>query len=161
MLATDIIERFQRKLMSFVATRDGIDEAQPQGAIFGPKVMLINEFAGSGGDAMPWYFKRAKVGPLVGKRTWGGLVGRAGAPDLMDEGYVTAPSSGVWSPDGKWIAENIGVIPDVEVELDPRLVRQGKDPQLEKAIAIVMDELAKNPLPKPKRPAYPNYHKKK
>jgi tricorn protease len=161
MLATDIIERFQRKLMSFVATRDGADEVQPQGAIFGPKVMLINEFAGSGGDAMPWYFKRAKVGPLVGKRTWGGLVGRAGAPSLLDGGYVSAPSSGVWSPDGKWIAENIGVIPDVEVELDPKLVRQGKDPQLEKAIEIVMDELTKNPLPKPKRPAYPDYHKKK
>ena len=161
MLATDIIERFQRKLMSLVATRDGIDEVQPQGAIFGPKVMLINEFAGSGGDAMPWYFKRAKVGPLVGKRTWGGLVGRAGAPSLMDGGYVSSPSSGVWSPDGEWIAENIGVIPDIEVELDPKLVRQGKDPQLEKAIEIVMDELVKNPLPKPKRPSYPNYHKKK
>jgi tricorn protease len=161
MLATDIIERFQRKLMSLVATRDGADEVQPQGAIFGPKVMLINEFAGSGGDAMPWYFKRAKVGPLVGKRTWGGLVGRAGAPSLLDGGYVSAPSSGVWSPDGRWIAENIGIIPDVEVELDPELVRQGKDPQLEKAIEIVMDELTKNPLPKPKRPAYPDYHKKK
>jgi len=161
MLATDIIERFQRKMMSLVATRDGANEVQPQGAIFGPKVMLINEFAGSGGDAMPWYFKRAKVGPLVGKRTWGGLVGRAGAPSLLDGGYVSSPSSGVWSPDGKWIAENIGVLPDVEVELDPKLVRQGKDPQLEKAIEIVLDKLAKEPLSKPKRPAYPNYHKKK
>jgi len=161
MLATDIIERLQRKMMSLVATRDGVDEVQPQGAIFGPKVMLINEFAGSGGDAMPWYFKRAKVGPLVGKRTWGGLVGRAGAPQLMDGGMVTAPSSGVWSPDGHWIAENIGVFPDVEIELDPAIIRQGKDPQLEKAIAIVMEELIKNPVRKPKRPAYPNYHKKK
>jgi tricorn protease len=160
MLATDIIERFSRRMMSLVATRDGEDEVQPQGAIFGPKVMLINEFAGSGGDAMPWYFQRAKVGPLVGKRTWGGLVGRAGAPPLMDGGYVTAPSSGVWSPDGHWIAENVGVSPDVEVELDPALVRQGRDPQLDKAIEIVMAELAKNPLPKPKRPAYPDYHKK-
>ena len=160
MLATDIIERFGRKMMSLVATRDGEDEVQPQGAIFGPKVMLINEFAGSGGDAMPWYFQRAKVGPLVGKRTWGGLVGRAGSPSLMDGGYVTAPSSGVWSPDGHWIAENIGVIPDVEVEHDPELVRLGKDPQLDRAIEIVMDALAKNPLTKPKRPAYPDYHKK-
>ena len=123
--------------------------------------MLINEFAGSGGDAMPWYFKKAKVGPLVGKRTWGGLVGRAGAPSLMDGGFASAPSSGVWSPDGNWIAENIGVLPDVEVEYDPRLVRQGKDPQLDKAIEIILKKLAKNPLPKPKRPAYPNYHKKK
>ncbi|MBN1225284.1 MAG: PD40 domain-containing protein, partial [Candidatus Aminicenantes bacterium] len=161
MLATDIIERLQRKMMSLVATRDGVDEVQPQGAIFGPKAMLINEFAGSGGDAMPWYFQRAKVGPLVGKRTWGGLVGRAGAPRLMDGGFVSSPSSGVWSPDGHWIAENVGVSPDVEVELDPELVRQGKDPQLDKAIAIVMEELVKNPLPKPKRPAYPDYHKKK
>jgi tricorn protease len=161
MLATDIIERLGRKMMSLVATRDGLDEVQPQGAIFGPKVMLINEYAGSGGDAMPWYFKRAKVGPLVGKRTWGGLVGRAGAPQLLDGGFVSSPSSAVWSPDGHWIAENIGVFPDVEVELDPKLVRQNKDPQLDKAIAIVMDELAKNPLPKPKRPAYPNFHKKK
>jgi tricorn protease len=161
MLATDIIERLQRKMMSLVATRDGEDEVQPQGAIFGPKVMLINEFAGSGGDAMPWYFQRAKVGPLVGKRTWGGLVGRAGAPRLMDGGFVTAPSSAVWSPDGNWIAENIGVSPDVEVELDPALVRRGKDPQLDKAIEIIMNELAKKPLVKPKRPTYPNYHKKK
>ena len=109
---------------------------------------------------MPWYFQRAKVGPLIGKRTWGGLVGRAGAPRLMDGGYVSAPSSGVWSPDGHWIAENVGVSPDIEVELDPALVRQGQDPQLNKAVAVVLDELAKNPLSKPKRPAYPNYHKK-
>jgi len=160
MLATDIIERFGRKMMSLVATRDGEDEVQPQGAIFGPKVMLINEFAGSGGDAMPWYFQRAKVGPLVGKRTWGGLVGMAGAPSLMDGGFATAPAAGVWSPDGHWIAENVGVIPDVEIEHDPALVRQGKDPQLDKAIEIVMEGLAKNPPQKPKRPPYPDYHKK-
>ncbi|MFW6129235.1 MAG: S41 family peptidase [Candidatus Aminicenantaceae bacterium] len=161
MLATDIIERFKRKVMSFVATRDGKDEVQPQGAIFGPKVMIINEFAGSGGDAMPWYFKYAEVGPLIGKRTWGGLVGRAGAPSLMDGGYVTAPSSGVWSPEGHWIAENIGVKPDVEVEQDPELIRQGKDPQLNKAIEIVMKKLESNPPLKPERPPYPDHYKKK
>src|SRR5262249_36840940 len=70
-LATDIIEYLKRPLLSYVATRDGEDEPEPQGAIFGPKVMIINEFAGSGGDAMPWYFKRAGVGKLIGKRTWG------------------------------------------------------------------------------------------
>jgi tricorn protease len=160
-LATDIIERLTRKRMSLVATRDGADEEQPQGAIYGPKVMLINENAGSGGDAMPYYFRRAGVGPLVGKRTWGGLVGRAFAPRLMDGGFVSAPSSAVWSPEGEWIAENVGIAPDVEVEQDPKLVRMGQDPQLDKAIKIVLDELANNPLPKPKRPAYPNYHKKK
>jgi len=159
-LATDIIEFLQRKRLSQVATRDGEDEVQPQGAIFGPKVMLINEFAGSGGDAMPYYFKAAGVGPLIGKRTWGGLVGRAGGPALMDGGFVTAPSSGVWSPKSEWIAENVGVAPDIEVEHDPALVRQGKDPQLEKAIEVVMAELAKNPVRKPQRPAFPDHYKK-
>jgi tricorn protease len=159
-LATDIIELLKRQMLSLVATRDGENEVQPQGAIFGPKVMLINEFAGSGGDAMPYYFKAAATGPLIGKRTWGGLVGRAGAPQLMDGGMVTAPSSAVWSPKGEWIAENVGIAPDIEVEQDPALVRLGKDPQLDKAIEVVLSELAKNPLPKPKRPAYPNYHKK-
>ena len=159
-LATDIIEHLKRTMMSLVATRDGEDEVQPQGAIFGPKVMIINEFAGSGGDAMPNYFRRASVGKLIGKRTWGGLVGRAGAPPLMDGGFVTAPSSAVWGPAGQWDAENVGISPDIEVEHDPALVRQGKDPQLERAIAEVMAELKKNPVTKPTRPAYPNYHKK-
>jgi tricorn protease len=160
-LATDIIEHLKRTMMSLVATRDGEDEVQPQGAIFGPKVMIINEFAGSGGDAMPNYFRRANVGKLIGKRTWGGLVGRAGAPPLMDGGFVTAPSSAVWGPAGEWDAENVGIAPDIEVEHDPALVRQGKDPQLDRAIAEVLAELQKSPVVTPKRPAYPNYHKKK
>jgi tricorn protease len=159
-LATDIVETLSRKPLSRVATRDGEDELQPQGAIFGPKVMIINEFAGSGGDAMPWYFRRAGVGPLVGKRTWGGLVGRAGAPPLMDGGFVSSPSSAVWDPSqSKWIAENVGIEPDVEIENDPEAVRQGKDPQLEKAVEIVMAELAKGPRTQPKRPAFPNYQR--
>jgi tricorn protease len=160
MLATDIVEMLLRKPLSRVATRHGEDELQPQGAIYGPKVMIVNEFAGSGGDAMPWYFRRAGVGPLVGKRTWGGLVGRAGAPPLMDGGFVSSPSSAVWDPaQSKWIAENVGVEPDVEVEHDPAAVRQGKDPQLEKAIEIVLAELAKAPRTEPTRPAFPNYHR--
>jgi tricorn protease len=160
-LATDIIEHLKRTMMSLVATRDGEDEVQPQGAIFGPKVMIINEFAGSGGDAMPNYFRRASVGKLIGKRTWGGLVGRAGAPPLMDGGFVTAPSSAVWGPAGEWDAENVGIAPDIEVEHEPALVRQGKDPQLDRAITEVMAELKKAPAVKPKRPAYPDYHKRK
>jgi tricorn protease len=157
-LATDIIEMLQRKPLSMVATRDGDLEPQPYGAIPGPKVMLINETAGSGGDAMPWYFKRAGVGKLIGKRTWGGLVGRAVGPPLMDGGTVTAPTSGVFNPiSGEWEIENIGLAPDIEVEFDPELVRQGRDPQLEKAVEVVMKELAASPVPKPKRPAYPIY----
>jgi tricorn protease len=160
-LATDIIEQLSRKRMSAVATRDGEDEVQPQGAIFGPKVMIINEFAGSGGDAMPNYFRRAGIGKLIGKRTWGGLIGRAGAPQLMDGGFVTAPSSGVWGPNSQWDAENVGIHPDIEVENLPDQVRQGKDTQLDKAIEVVLAELARNPVAKPKRPAYPDYHKSK
>lgn len=157
-LATDIVEQLNRKLMSSVATRDGGDEVQPQGAIFGPKVMLINEFAGSGGDAMPWYFRRAGAGKLIGKRTWGGLVGRAGAPQLMDGGFISAPSSAVWdTTESQWIAENVGVAPDIEVELNPALWRQGRDPQLEKAVETVLKDLEKSPPTKLKRPQFPKY----
>jgi tricorn protease len=157
-LATDIVEQLKRSLMSMVATRDGENEAQPQGAIFGPKVMLINEMAGSGGDAFPFYFRKAGVGPLIGKRTWGGLVGRAMGVPLMDGGFVGAPSSAVWDPaTSQWIAENTGIAPDIEVEQDPELVRQGKDPQLDKAIEVVMAALAKQPPPVAKRPIYPVY----
>jgi len=158
-LATDIIEYLKRHLMSVATGRDGADFVQPQGAIFGPKVMIINEFAGSGGDAMPWYFKREGVGKLVGKRTWGGLVGMTGYPDLMDGGMVTAPNMAIWNPDnGQFDVENRGVAPDIEVELDPAQVRQGHDPQLEKAVQVIMEELAKNPPKQLKHPPYPNYH---
>ena len=160
MLATDIIEYLKRPMLSLAAFRDGRDTVQPHGAIFGPKVMLINEFAGSGGDAMPWYFRRAGVGKLIGKRTWGGLVGWAGAPSLLDGGFVSAPALAFYNPNGQWEVENIGIPPDIEVEHDPELVRQGHDPQLEKAIEVVLADLKKSPLPLPKRPPYPNYHAK-
>jgi tricorn protease len=158
-LATDIIEYLQRKLMSVATARDGADFVQPQGAIFGPKVMIINQFAGSGGDAMPWYFHRAGVGKLVGERTWGGLVGLNGYPELMDGGVVMAPSVAIWNPNGTMDIENHGIAPDIEVEYDPAVVRQGHDPQLEKAVEVVMEELRNNPPPALKRPVFPNYQK--
>ncbi|MCS7315241.1 MAG: hypothetical protein RMI94_04750 [Bryobacterales bacterium] len=99
------------------------------------------------------------MGKLVGKTTWGGLVGRAAAPELMDGRFVTAPSSAVFSLiTGQWEVENIGIAPDGEVELDPEAVRQGRDPQLEKAIEVVLAELNSNPPPPIRRPEYPNYH---
>jgi tricorn protease len=159
-LATDIIEYLQRKLMSVATSRDGADFMQPQGAIFGPKVMIINQFAGSGGDAMPWYFHRAGVGKLIGERTWGGLVGLTGYPELMDGGVVMAPSFAIWNPNGTYDIENHGIAPDIEVEFDPAVVRQGHDPQLEKAVEVVMEELRNNPPPVLKRPPYPDYQKK-
>ena len=158
MLATDIAEILNRKPLSAAANRAGADLVQPQG-IFGPKVMIINEQAGSGGDAMPWYFKRSGAGKLVGTRTWGGLVGMAGAPQLMDGGIVTAPASGIYNPlNGEWEVENIGIAPDFEVEQDPAMVRRGQDPQLEKAVEVVLEELKKNPPPQLRRPQFPNYH---
>ncbi len=159
LLATDIAEILNRKLLSAASNRVGEPLQQPQG-IFGPKVMIINERAGSGGDAMPWYFRRAGVGKLIGTRTWGGLVGMAGGPMLMDGGFVGAPSSGIYNPlSGEWEVENIGVPPDIEVEQDPALIRQGHDPQLEKAVSVILEELRANPAPKLRHPAYPNYHR--
>jgi tricorn protease len=157
-VADYVIEVLKRPLLSYWAPRYGDIYKTPAGSIQGPRVMIINEFAGSGGDAMPWLFHNQQIGTLVGKRTWGGLVGVGQYPVLMDGGNVTAPSFGFFSPKGEWDVENHGVAPDVEVELDPRLVAQGKDPQLEKAVSIAMEQLQKSAPPEPKRPAYPNYH---
>ncbi len=153
------IDYMRRPLMNYWATREGSDFTTPVGAIYGPKVMLIDEYASSGGDALPWYFHRAKIGPLVGKRTWGGLVGIYDYPQLIDGGSVTAPRVAFYSPEGEGEVENAGVPPDIEVELDPQAWRQGHDLQLEKAIEVVMEALRKNPLPTPRKPAYPKYHK--
>jgi tricorn protease len=153
-----IIDYLRRPLLNYWSTREGADFTTPVGSIYGPKVMITNELAGSGGDAMPWYFRRAGVGPLVGKRTWGGLVGIYDYPQLIDGGAVTAPRVAFWNPEGAWEVENHGVAPDIEVEYDPQLVRQGHDPQLEKAVAVVLEALEKNPPPRQQKPAYPNYH---
>ncbi|MBY0503592.1 MAG: PDZ domain-containing protein [Bryobacteraceae bacterium] len=153
-----VIERLQRKLSSLWASRDGAVTTTPSSGIFGPKVMVVNEYSGSGGDLLPWLFKRAKLGPVVGKRTWGGLVGIGGYPTLLDGGSVTAPHFGFWSPEGKWEVENHGTPVDVEVDLDPKAWREGHDPQLERAVELAMAELKKNPPPTPVRPAFPDYH---
>ncbi len=160
MAADYIIDVMSRPLMNYWTTRDGKDFRTPVGSIIGPKAMIINENAGSGGDAMPWYFRKAKLGPLVGKRTWGGLVGIFGFPGLIDGGGVTAPNLAFYNTDAQWDVENHGVPPDVEVEFDPQAWRAGRDPQLERAVEIVMAELKKNPPREPRRPVYPNYHKK-
>ena len=144
--------------MSYVATREGTDFSSPAGAIYGPKVMIINERAGSGGDALPWYFRRAGIGKLVGKRTWGGLIGIWNYPPLLDGGSVTAPRGGIYGLKGAWEVENAGIAPDIDVELDPRAWRAGHDPQLEKAVEVLMHELKKHPPPRYSRPPYPNYH---
>ncbi len=157
-LADYIIDSLRRPLMNKAASREGADPSSPSEAIFGPKVMIINEMSGSGGDALPWYFRKAGLGPLVGKRTWGGLVGIGGYPDLIDGGSVTAPRIAIYGLDGHWEVENHGVAPDVDVDLDPAAYRQGHDTQLEKAVAVVIQLLAEHPPQEHPRPPYPNYH---
>ena len=134
--------------------RYGRDLKTPSASIQGPKVMLIDETAGSGGDMLPWMFRKFKVGTLVGKRTWGGLVGVLGFPEFIDGASVTAPNVAIWTEEG-FIVENVGVSPDIEVEQLPSEVINGKDPQLEKAIEIILQELNINPPKKPVRPPYP------
>ena len=149
------IDHLRRPFTAMWATRYGEDLKTPGAAILGPKVMLIDETAGSGGDLLPWMFRKNKLGPLVGKRTWGGLVGILGFPVLMDGGQVTAPNLAFWTPEEGFGVENVGVPPDVEVEQWPAEVIAGKDPQLEKAIEIAMKELEKQPKAPIKRPPYP------
>ena len=147
-----VIDMLDRPLLCHWATREGGIFHSPNASIFGPKVMVINEFAGSGGDAMPLFFRRRGLGPLVGKRTWGGLIGIYDYPPLVDGGRVTAPRLAVFSPDNEWEVENEGVAPDVEVEMTPKLVIAGRDPQLEKAVEIALEALREDPPPKAHRP---------
>ena len=148
------IDWLRKPVIAYWAMRYGADLKTPSASIQGPKVMLINETAGSGGDLLPWMWRKFGLGKLIGTRTWGGLVGILGFPVLMDGAMVTAPNLAIWTEDG-FVVENEGVPPDIEVEQTPKDVIAGHDPQLERAIQVVMDELAKNPPKKPKRPAFP------
>lgn len=156
-LADYIVDYLGRPLRTRIVTREGVVSDSPGAAIFGPKAMLINEFAGSGGDALPWYFRLAGIGPIIGKRTWGGLVGIGGYPTLIDGGTVTAPRMALYGLQGQWEVENVGIAPDLEVQHDPKLVRQGRDPQLEKAVEVVLEALKKSPPKEYPIPAYPKY----
>lgn len=153
-LADYYIDILQRPYQAHWNMRYGKDLKTPSASIQGPKVMIIDETAGSGGDMLPWMFRKFKVGTLVGKRTWGGLVGILGFPEFIDGGGVTAPNVAIWTKDG-FVVENEGVAPDVEVEQWPAQVIKGRDPQLEKAIEIALKELEKNPQVAPARPPYP------
>ncbi len=148
-----IIDLIDRPILNYWATREGKPFATPNASIFGPKVMIINELAGSGGDAMPLFFRRRGLGKLVGKRTWGGLIGIYDYPILMDGGFITSPRMAIFSPQGEWEVENVGVLPDIEVEMTPKLVIEGHDPQLEKAVEVVLAELEASPQKRPERPA--------
>lgn len=148
------IELLNRPELAYWAVRDGRDWQWPPVAHFGPKAMLINGWSGSGGDAFPDYFKKADLGPLVGTRTWGGLIGYTGAPPLIDGGSVTVPTFRMYDPQGDWFAEGRGVQPDLSVVNDPEAMTNGRDPQLEAAIDAVLRRLEENPPRTPPRPAY-------
>src|SRR5690606_22773072 len=151
LIADYYIDLLTRPYQSYWNMRYGKDLKTPSASIQGPKVMIIDETAGSGGDMLPWMFRKFNVGTLVGKRTWGGLVGVLGFPEFIDGGSVTAPNVAIWTKDG-FVVENVGVPPDIEVEQTPADVIAGRDPQLEKAIQVALEELKKNPQVDPVRP---------
>ncbi len=154
------LDWLRKPASAYWAMRSGADLKTPSASIQGPKVMIVNETAGSGGDLLPYMWRKFKMGKLVGTATWGGLVGTLGFPPLMDGGSVTAPNLAFWDEGEGFGIENVGVPPDIEVEQTPKDVIAGHDPQLEAAIKVAMDELKANPPAKPKRPAYPTRVKK-
>ncbi|HEX5069170.1 MAG TPA: PDZ domain-containing protein [Vicinamibacterales bacterium] len=147
------IELLNRPMLAYWAVRDGASWQWPPVAHAGPKVMLINGWSGSGGDAFPFYFREAGLGPLIGTRTWGGLIGISGAPPLVDGGSVTVPTFRMYDPKGKWFAEGHGVDPDIRVDEDPTELAKGRDTQLLKAIDEAMTRVKANP-PAPGHPPY-------
>lgn len=150
------IELLNRKPLAYWDVRDGANWQWPPVAHFGSMAMLINGWSGSGGDAFPDYFRKAGLGPLIGGRTWGGLIGITGMPTLIDGGQVTAPTFRMYNPDGTWFQEGHGVDPDIPVVEDPTLLAKGIDPQIQRAIEEVMKSIqAKGPI-HPKVPAQEN-----
>jgi tricorn protease len=153
------IDLLKRQPLSSYTFREGVEMPFPVATIPGPRVMIINEDAGSGGDTLPWMFRQSGLGTLVGKRTWGGGIGGyINLPSLVDGGQMSAPNRGFFNPKkGTWDIENNGVAPDIEVEQAPAAVRAGRDPQLEKAVQIALEELKKTPAVAVKKPKYPIY----
>ncbi len=148
------VELLNRKPLAFWAVRDGKNWQWPPYANFGPKVMLINGWSGSGGDAFPDFFRKEKLGKLIGLRTWGGLIGISGVPSLIDNGYLTVPTFRMYNPDGTWFKEGHGVDPDIRVVEDPTQLAKGIDVQLKRGVEEVLKELKTFPNPYPKQPPY-------
>jgi tricorn protease len=154
--ANYITDVLSRQYLSSWKDRDGMTFDTPGGGVFGPKVMLIDQDAGSGGDFLPYSFSRMGIGKLIGKRTWGGLIGISANPSLIDGGYLTVPFFRFYTPDGEWRVENEGVAPDIDVMLNPAGVNAGTDTQLEKAIEEVLGELETyKPIIREEAPALP------
>lgn len=150
------IELLNRKPLAYWDVRDGDNWQWPPVANFGSMAMLINGWSGSGGDAFPDYFRKADLGPLIGSRTWGGLIGISGAPSLIDGGMVTVPTFRMYNPDGTWFQEGHGVDPDIEVKEDPTMLAKGIDTQLQRAIEEVMKSIGEKGPIHPKVPEKEN-----
>jgi tricorn protease len=151
-----MIEILARKPLNYWKRRGLEPQAQPFLSHRGPKAMLINGLSSSGGDALPYYFRALGLGRLIGTRTWGGLIGVSGNPRLADGGGTTAATFRFMAADGSWAVENEGVAPDIEVIDAPHLVAAGRDPSLEKAVEVLLEELRKNPLPAIQAPPAPS-----
>jgi tricorn protease len=141
------VELLNRPRTGYVHLRHGNDAPLSGASRLGPTVMLVNSWAGSGGDAFPYVFRRAGIGPIIGTRTWGGLVGISGAYPLMDGGMVTVPTLALYTPEGEWMLEGHGLEPDIEVVNDPASMARGGDPQIERAVQEILRELETNPIP--------------
>ncbi len=154
--ANYITDVLSRTYLSGWKDRDGLVFNTPGGAMFGPKLMLIDQDAGSGGDFLPYSFREMEIGTLMGTRTWGGLIGISANPSLVDGGFLVVPYFRFFDADYEWTVENEGVAPDIEVQLDPLMTNKGRDAQLEAAIAEVLRQLEDfdNPVPD-QAPAYP------
>ncbi|MCD6379739.1 PD40 domain-containing protein [bacterium] len=155
-IPTVFVERLGRKVSSMWAQRYGKPGKFPESAPEGHLACIINAYAGSGGDAFPYFFRQAGLGPLIGKRTWGGLVGMNRSIPLIDGGMVTVPTIGFYEMSGNWGIENIGVEPDIEVDNSPELVVDGRDPQLEKAIEYLKKKIREDPPMLPGKPEAPD-----
>jgi tricorn protease len=154
-LAPDyIVDVLRKPFLSYWGTREGHDFTTPVGANPGPKALLVNMYAGSGGDALAWYFRREKLGPIVGTRTWGGLIGTYDYPQFIDGGEISTPQLAPYNEKSEWAVENQGVPPDVKIDISPRQWREGRDPQLEKAVEILLQQLSTNPVHMPSKPTH-------
>jgi len=156
-IADYIIDYMSRELIGYFNNPVGNRQpfTAPNAAVWGPKVMIINDQAGSGGDLLPYMFRFKQIGPLIGTKTWGGLVGIWDVPPLVDGGGITAPRGGFYNVQGEWDVEGIGVAPDIEVEMEPKLVNLGRDPQLERAVEValrLLEDGAVTLLPQPADP---------
>lgn len=150
-----ILERLRREPVGMGGSRNAGDYTYPGAAFYGHMVCIANQYSASDGDNFPYFFREYGLGQVIGRRTWGGVVGIRGFPALLGGGYATVPEFAPFSMEGEWIMENYGVDPDIEIDNLPDQVILGRDPQLEKAIEVIMKKLEEEPKKLPERPAYP------